>query len=291
MKNWITGVDIGGTHITVCMVNQEEGCLMENTLVRQTVNPNESAEEIIAGWSTAVRNCWKIAGLPEARIGIAMPGPFDYENGISLIKGLCKYDTLFELPVKAMLAQALGLTIAEIRMVNDATAYLRGEVAMGSGKGADKVLGITLGTGLGSALYRNGKFEDGDLYCYPFLDDLAEEYFSTRWFLKKYMEKTGHLLKGVKELAELGEKDTKAMECFTEFGENLGALIRSRYAPDIPTTIVIGGNIAKAAHLFFPVVQHKLGTEYEIKTAVLGEIAALIGAAYLWDSQQNELPV
>lgn len=282
MNNWITGVDIGGTHITVAMVNPEECTLLENTLVRQTVYPNESAAEIMAGWSAAIRACWKLAGLAQAKIGIAMPGPFDYEKGISLIKDLCKYDALYKLPVKALLAEKLGSTETEIRMVNDATAYLRGEMGMGSGKGAGQVLGITLGTGLGSALFRNGNYEDGDLYCFPFRDDLAEEYFSTRWFLKRYKEKKGYSLPGVKELAELCETDTEALECFYEFGENLDLLIRSRYAPEIPTTIVIGGNIAKASSLFFPVLQEKLGPEFHIRKAVLGEKAALIGAAFLW---------
>lgn len=282
MKNWITGIDIGGTHITVCMVDPVSGKLMDQTYVRQSVNPHLSADEIVAGWTAAIQVCWNLANIQSARIGIAMPGPFDYEKGICLIKGLHKYDALYELPVKELLSDELKIPISAIRMVNDATAYIRGEIAMGAVKGATDVLGITLGTGLGSALFRNGIYEEGDLYCFSYKESVAEEYFSTRWFLERYKQKTGTMLTGVKELAKLSKNDVSAVECFSEFGKNLNELIQNRYAPAVPRTIIIGGNIANAADLFFPILQQELGSGYEIKKASLGEHAALIGAAYLY---------
>ena len=282
MENCITGIDIGGTHITVCMVDPVSGKLMDQTFVRQSVNPHQSAVEIVAGWTAAIQACWLLANIQSARIGIAMPGPFDYENGICLIKGLHKYEALYELPVKELLSDELKIPTSAIRMVNDATAYIRGEMAMGAGKGATDVLGITLGTGLGSALFRNGAYEEGDLYCFPYKESVAEEFFSTRWFLERYKQKTGTMLKGVKELAALTNTDASAMDCFVEFGSTLCEVIRNRYSPAIPGTIVIGGNIANAADLFFPIIQQELGSDYEIKRASLGEHAALIGAAYLY---------
>lgn len=282
MENCITGIDIGGTHITVCMVDPVSGKLMDQTYIRQSVNPHQSAVEIVAGWTAAIQACWLLANIQSARIGIAMPGPFDYENGICLIKGLHKYEALYELPVKKLLSDELKIPISGIRMVNDATAYIRGEIAMGAAKGATDVLGITLGTGLGSALFRNGIYEEGDLYCFPYKESVAEEYFSTRWFLERYKQKTGSILSGVKELAELSNQDESARDCFSEFGKNLNDLIQNRYAPAVPRTIIIGGNISNAAELFFPILQQQLGSDYEIKRASLGEHAALIGAAYLY---------
>lgn len=284
MNNWITGVDIGGTHITVCIVDADSGKLLTHTLIRHPVDPHKSADEIITGWSDAIEACWKLANIQSARIGIAMPGPFDYEKGISLIKGLHKYDALYKLPVKDLLCRKLKSDTSEIRMLNDATAYILGEVALGSAKGAEDVLGLTLGTGLGSALYRKGEFEEGDLYCFPFRETVAEEYFSTRWFLKWYEQKTGRKLSGVKEMAELSDTDVSVKECFTEFGVNMAEMISNRYAPEIPRTIVIGGNIAKSADLFFPTIQQQLGPLHEVKRASLGEHAALIGGAYLWQT-------
>ncbi len=211
-----------------------------------------------------------------------MPGPFDYGKGISLITGLAKYETLYKLPVKQMLANALDVSFADIRMVNDATAYVRGECGMGAATGCANVLGITLGTGLGSALFRQGKLEDGDLYMFPFKDSTAEEYGSTRWFLKNYEAKTGEQLTGVKELAAMADTNPVAAQLFKDFGENLAEIIFSRYHPAIPSTIVVGGNIARSWRLFFPAIQSRLGNDHDLKLATLGEKAALIGAAYLW---------
>jgi glucokinase len=47
--------------------------------------------------------------LPQVRIGISMPGPFDYENGICLIKGQNKYEALYGLYIKGLLADKLGI--------------------------------------------------------------------------------------------------------------------------------------------------------------------------------------
>lgn len=282
MQNWITGVDIGGTHITVGLIDTASGNLHKESLTRHHLNPKADEGEIINVWASAILDCWEKQHLTSLKIGIAMPGPFDYENGVSLIKGLCKYEALYERPVKTLLGEALNINPSQIRMVNDATAYMIGECSMGSGKDANNVLGITLGTGLGSALYRKGNYEEGDLYCFPFRESQAEEYFSTRWFLSRYEHKTGKKLNGVKELADLCEKDPVALECFTEFAQNMAALFRERYAPEIPDNIIIGGNIANASALFFPVLEKELGPGFKIKKACLGETAALIGAAYLW---------
>lgn len=290
MQNWITGIDIGGTHITVCLVNPESGILEESSLTRHAVDPSLDADAIISGWAKAVKESWARVGINAGKIGIAMPGPFDYENGISLIKGLSKYETLYELPVKQMLADELSIAAGDIRMVNDATAYVRGECGMGCAQGANDVLGITLGTGLGSALYRNGQLEDGDLFCYSFRGATAEDFISTRWFLNTHEQRTGDRLHGVKDLAELAANDEAARLLFNEFGETLAEVIHTRYKPNVPTTIVVGGNIARAWPLFLPIVQQHLGEAHEFKIAALGEKAALIGAAYLWagESERRE---
>ena len=68
-------------------------------------------------------------------------------------------------------------------MMNDASCFLKGEVFGGAAKGYNHVIGITLGTGLGSATFKNGVVYDGDLYYTPFKESTAEDYLSTRWFI------------------------------------------------------------------------------------------------------------
>lgn len=280
MSNWITGIDIGGTHITVCLVNPASGVLKDECMIRFAVDPSLDADFVIKNWAAAIRACLSKAGMAAGKLGIAMPGPFDYEKGISYIRGLSKYESLYGLPVKKMLAEELGIAENDIYMINDALAYVRGESALGAALGATDVLGITLGTGLGSAIYRKGKMEEGDLYCFPFREGMAEDYCSARWFLRSYEAKTGLRLKGVKELALRANEELEALALFQEFGSTLGEILLARYAEKLPSTLVIGGNIARAWYLFLPTLKEKLNDRCEIKLVSLGEAAALIGAAF-----------
>ncbi len=280
MKDWITGIDIGGTHITVCQVNPATGVMKEESMTRYAVDPSLGADLVIKNWAAAIKACLTQAGMAAGRLGIAMPGPFDYEKGISYIKGLSKYESLYGLPVKKMLAEELGIVESDISMMNDALAYVRGECALGCARGARDVLGITLGTGLGSAIYRKGMMVEGDLYCFPFREGMAEDYCSARWFLRSYEAKTGLRLKGVKELALRANDELEALALFQEFGTTLGEILLSRYAEKLPSTLVIGGNIARAWYLFLPTLKEKLNDRCEIKLASLGEAAALIGASF-----------
>ena len=132
------------------------------------------------------------------KIGIAMPGPFDYENGISYIKDQNKYEALYGLNIKEQLAKKLEISISDISILNDAACFLQGEVFGGAGQGFKRVMGLTLGTGFGSARSVDGKTDDADLWCSPYREGIAEDYLSTRWFLKQYKEISGKLVKNVK---------------------------------------------------------------------------------------------
>ncbi|HRN57826.1 MAG TPA: ROK family protein [Agriterribacter sp.] len=290
MSNWITGVDIGGTHITACMVDTATGQMMEGSCVRGEIDPLQNREHIIAAWAKTIAACARQHGSPVNRVGIALPGPFNYEQGISYITGLHKYESLYGLNVKALLAAELGIPSGNIRMTNDATAYLSGELKAGAGKGCDHIAGITLGTGLGSAMYEHGVFREGDLWCFPFRESRAEEFLSSRWFVSAYLDRRKQQVTGVKELAAIAHNDTIAMQLFKEFGYTLGEVLKERFHGHFPERIVIGGNIAKAWDLFKPYCeevlrQHAPGCA--LTPARLGENAALIGAAYLWE--QNKM--
>lgn len=283
----ITGVDIGGSHITVCLLDLHTQQILPGSELRHHIDSSASANEVIAAWAAPIIEVNHRCGYQPSRIGIAMPGPFDYEKGISLIKGLAKYEQLYGLNVKELLADALSITPADIRMVNDATAYLIGEHRMGSGKGAASVLGMTLGTGFGSAWYMDGQMTDGDLYCFPFREGVAEDYVSTRWLLKAYADQTGAPIESVRAMSEAARKgDAAAVEVFRRLGETLGEIIVKRFSPALPERVVVGGNIALSAELFVPHTAQmirKAGFSLSIVTALLGESAALMGAACLWE--------
>lgn len=283
MENIIAGVDIGGTHVTVCLVDMDRRELLKPTYTRIPIDPLGDRETIIRTWAAVIRESFSKAHIAVGRIGIAMPGPFDYEKGISYIRGLHKYESLFGENVKALLGAALGILQEEITLINDASAYLMGEMFCGAGRGFQNLVGLTLGTGLGSASFYNNRLEEGDLYCTDFASGKAEDFISARWLLQSYEQQTGEKLQGVKVLAERVGVDSTAQQLFETYGHNLGKVLAQRYKEQLPEVVVIGGNIAKAWQAFIPATLNVLeaaGLNFLLKPAELGENAALMGASH-----------
>jgi len=283
-NNLVVGIDIGGSHITAALVDLNAHTIISNSLIRQHVNSKGNAEQIIKEWTTAIANCKAFDSSASKKIGIAMPGPFDYKKGISLIKGLDKFDALYNLNVKELLANELEIDSSDIFIMNDASCFLRGEVFCGAARHCENVIGITLGTGLGSATYRAGVVYDGDLYYSPFKAATAEDYLSTRWFLMRYEELTGITAKNVKEIVERIPEDSRVKLVFAEFGGNLGEVLVTYLKRHKAETVVIGGNIINAWNLFINETGRALA-DFSLKVSIvkakLGEEAALMGAASL----------
>lgn len=281
----VVGIDIGGTHISAALVNLKTRALLPNSLRRRDVDSCSEANELIRHWSEIIQEVAGTQNLMSIRIGIAMPGPFDYEEGISMIKDQGKFRALYGLNVKELLAQHLPIEKNRIRMMNDAACFLSGEAFSGAAREYDRAIGITLGTGLGSATYNGGETQDAGLWEHPFKASIAEDYISTRWFVRRYQEICGHQLKGVKELLGYAKTDVRAVQLFEEFGRNLGEFLSSFIVTHKPQVVVIGGNISHAFDLFFAEVQNVLGTNgigVPVRKTALGENACLIGAASTW---------
>ncbi|AKD02309.1 ROK family protein [Pontibacter korlensis] len=281
----VLGVDIGGTHITAALVDMETKTILPDTRARAHVNAQGTVQEVLSAWSAVIRQTLGSQNATDVRLGIAIPGPFDYEKGICQFQNQNKYDCLYGLNVKELLTEHLNTKAENIKLVNDAGCFLRGEVFGGAAKNASSAIGLTLGTGLGSATLLNGVAADADLWHAPFKDGIAEEYLSTRAFLRAYERLTGEKAKNVKHLANLYPHNTAAQEVFQEFAENL-ALFLAPYLQEIkPEVVIIGGNIANAWNLFIDTTTQKLasmGLTVPIHKAVLAEEAALIGAASYW---------
>jgi glucokinase len=107
--------------------------------------------------------------------GIAKPGPFDYQTGIALMNGQDKFDELYGLNVKTQLSEALNINAGRIQFMNDAECFIRGEAFSGAAQGYNSIIGLTLGTSLGSSIYENGNSKDAELWCSPFKDGIAED--------------------------------------------------------------------------------------------------------------------
>jgi glucokinase len=284
-NDFVVGVDVGGSHISACCVDIHAGEIHHHTLVHLTVDSKGKPEDILDRWAEAILTSVQMTGMPVRSVGMALPGPFDYEKGISYIRGLGKYEQLYGCHVKNELSKRLLIQPEHIRMKNDATCFLMGERAFGKAKQIDNVVGITLGTGLGSCWFHDGRIEDGDLWCFLYEGSHAEDRVSTRWLLEQYENACGQRALDVKEIAEKAKTDPRAAAIFHAYGKSLGEVIGLRYAGDYPEKVVFGGGITNIWQLFAPSMAAAIGsfgTQIELEVSGLLEISAMAGAAMLW---------
>jgi len=284
------GADIGGTHITAALIDLHNKTIIPASVKRATVNAGGTADEIIRSWVECI-NAARQSNSIES-ICLAMPGPFDYEAGISLMREQAKYESLYQLNIKEKLAKELKVPVQAVFMENDAACFLQGEVYSGVAcKYADNtVIGITLGTGLGSAVYKAGTSVNADMWQHPFRDGIAEDYLCTRWFVRRWKELTGQTVSGVKEIKQMPLSSTEAKVVFNEFAVTFAEFLLEFIAKESPDVIVIGGNIAKASDWFGPMLTSIIGAKHpsiRIEQAILGEEASLSGAVSSWLHKQK----
>ena len=288
------GTDIGGTHITCAAIKIQEGELLLETLSRATYSHEAPAEVILQSWAKALNNTLsKIDKSQLAGIGFAIPGPFDYRNGVSKMEH--KFKNLYGLHIPGALNPLLT-TQKELpmRFLNDATSFAVGEAWTGEGQGYHKVVVITLGTGFGSAFTEDGVPvvsgdevpKEGCLWHLPFKDGMADDYFSTRWFVGEYEKQTGQIIQGVKDLMDKTDTDPIARGLFLQFGQNLADCLASPLQKFGAEVLIIGGNIAHALPLFGGVFRdglEKAGVTVKVVVSKHSEHAALIGSGRLLD--------
>ncbi|WP_103865036.1 ROK family protein [Aquimarina sp. I32.4] len=290
----ILGVDIGGNYITVAGIDPKTNKLSETNLVSITVDNKASADDILERWIFALQKVIDTLETSMEGIGIAIPGPFDYHNGIFAFKMQQKYDALFCLNIKELLKKKLQLSDdIPMRFYNDAACFGIGEVWRGKLKSIRRGLGITLGAGFGASflfhglpiLSGDGIPKDGELYHIPYKDGIADDYFSTRWFTKRYKEITNTTINNVKELTEASlQNDVAVQQVFDEFSENLAEFLSPWLKSYDAEAIVIGGSIAKAWPFFAATLEKRLNEQkcfIKIHKSELQEKAILLGSARL----------
>ncbi len=171
------------------------------SLAEQKVDNQASADEILNNWSVALGKTMSFLNSDDLLgIGFAAPGPFDYKSGVALLRNVAKYENLYGINVGDRLKTLLHLP-AEMpfRYLNDALSFAVGECWVGKAAAYQNVVAITLGTGFGSAFLTDGVpvIEGnrvppmGYVYHIPYKESIADDYFSTRWFISEYEKRTG----------------------------------------------------------------------------------------------------
>lgn len=238
--------------------------------------------EIFRNFTGIIRSL--LSGLPAedqklSGIGMAFPGPFDYKNGISLMKGLGKYDAIYGCDIrrelKAFLPQLITDDIPFV-FLHDVEAFAMGEIRFGAAVNSRRAIHLCIGTGAGSAFTENGAVlkeptnampENGWIYNTAFRDGIIDDYVSVRGLAKI----SGRFFDSAPDGAALAELcsqgDSRAQKVFSEFGtdvcEAVGPFLKS-FKPD---TLVLGGQISKSFCRFGKALE-ELCDELNIKIAV-----------------------
>jgi len=298
MKKYAIGADIGGSHISCAVIDLEKKKVIKTSAAHEPVDNQAPAKVILESWAKALKKSIATINPKElAGIGFAMPGPFNYATGVAMFTdAVQKFQSLHKVNVSKRLATLLktGASVG-FRYMNDATSFAVGEAWLGMAKKAKRSVSITLGTGFGSAFVDAGipvvKRADvpkmGCVWHLPFKDGIADDSFSTRWFIKQYAAATGVTATGVKEIADAAKTNPAAKAIFVEFGTNLGDFLGPILKKFGASTLVMGGNVTGAYTLFGGALEESLKKQkvrMNLRISELKEDAALIGCARLFEA-------
>jgi glucokinase len=232
-----------------------------------------------------------------AGASLAVPGPFDCKAGVSLMEH--KLEPLYGKDLRGALAQRFGWNPNQLRFLNDACAYVLGEVGGGSLRGASRAAGLTLGTGIGCAFVVAGRHvtegegvpPGGEIWNFPYGTGTVEDLLSTRALNADYRARTGFDLE-VSAIARRAARDAEARAVFETFGQHLGDVLRDVIAPFRPDKVMVGGGISRSASLFLPIAERQIaGLGFSVVTSKLLDQAPLVGAGQFWREEAGNKEV
>ena len=204
--------DVGGTFLKAVIADGAGEFLpgTEYSVPMPSDGPREAIEQALV---TAVEQGMRSAAERELRIGglgIAFPGPFDFEHGIPLMSH--KFRSVYGISLLDLLRTrtAVGPSMPVLFM-HDVNAAMLGEMRCGNARGFANAALISLGTGLGFACCLDGRVQYSPtgspritIYKTPFRDGILEDYASKRAFLRIYGEITGRGTEPSLTVADLG---------------------------------------------------------------------------------------
>ncbi|GAA2600144.1 ROK family protein [Dactylosporangium fulvum] len=243
----VLGIDIGGSGIKGAPVDLSTGQFTSDRVRIETPQP--------ADVPSVVKTVVAVAGQfdPASAIGITFPAVV--QHGVT--KTAANVDgSWVDAPAERLFTEALGRPVT---VLNDADAAGVAEVEYGAGKGVGGlVVMVTFGTGIGSALFIDGKLVPNTEFGHLQMSGLhlhggdAEDYASDR----------------VREAEELP---------WHEFGERVQTYLRHLHALLWPDLIIVGGGVSKKADRWL----HHVDVPTRVVPATLQNNAGIVGAALL----------
>jgi glucokinase len=289
----VSVMDIGGTHVTAAHAAVSADGLRLRALVREPLDSLGSAGDIV---SALVRCAERLPGPVARHWSVAVPGPFDYEQGIGRYEGVGKFDALRGYDVRAALTARLPGR-PTVDFCNDADAFVLGEWQAGAARGHGTVAGITLGSGIGSCFLRDGTIlregagvpPEGRLHLLQHAGRPLEDTVSRRALRRAYARAAAVPAEpDVHEIAERARRgDAVAVRVFTRAFRALGQELGPLLAALRPEVLVVGGSIAGSWDLVVAPLRDGIAqagaqaSGVDVVPAQLPTEAALFGAAWV----------
>ncbi|PIE35684.1 hypothetical protein CSA56_03260 [candidate division KSB3 bacterium] len=313
MKNWVIGIDLGGTKIDIGLVNPQNRIVDRN---RIPTNDNEGPQAVVERIAQQVAELER--NLPPgeqiAALGICTPGPVDFDLGMILdppnIPGL--HNT----PFRQMLAKRLDMPVS---LEHDAKAAGLGDFHYGAGRDAGSMIYVVVGTGVGAAIIADGQVFRGEHnfagefghmtmdrhgeLCACGSRGCVETFMSGPWLARRYQQavmsggwtSSTHTVEAItgEEVARLAEQgEPLAIKIVVEAGEALGIAIASMAMMVNIDLYVIGGSVYKCGDLFLEpartMVPHysfqSVGSRVKIVATELDTDGPILGCA--WQARQ-----
>ena len=286
----VLALDVGGSFIKSGLVDATR---LAAEFAPVPLDADANAQRIVCAFADVIATGIHSAGGLITAIGVAVPGPFDYARGISLMTHKMAGIKGVDLPVA--LREALPeIKKLPIRFCHDANAFLAGEMWRGAGQGLRRGIGVTLGTGIGVSCSVDGRFINNALgspapevsvWSRPYKGGIVEDVISTAGLVARYRRAHPDYdpaggVKGIAAAAKMG--DLAAVQLFAELGSDLGAVLLPLCERFRPEKIIFGGQISKDFALFEAPLKSELCRAAQPPEAVMGKLgnrAALFGAA------------
>ncbi|MBI2754983.1 MAG: ROK family protein [Betaproteobacteria bacterium] len=289
------GLDIGGTKIELLALDPSGRELFR----RRVATPQGDYEATVRTVATLVAQAERELGA-HATVGVGIPG------ALSLVSGRVKNANstcIIGEPFQEDLEAALG---REVRLANDANCFALSEATDGSGKGADVVFGVILGTGVGGGIIVHGRVLTGpnaivgewghNPLPLPKAGDLPlpECYCGRRGCIETYLSGPGLARdagKGVdaaEVVARAARGDAECEAALTRYEERLARSLAGVVNILDPDVIVLGGGLSKVERLYTRVPQlwrpHVFSDHISTRLArnTHGDSSGVRGAAWLW---------
>ncbi len=295
------GIDLGGSHIAIGVVDGK-GKILEKVEKKLKGIITKEVKKVIEDTIIEAVNKFK-EEYKILEVGIAIPGTVTKDVVVKSVNlGLKNYKIIEELKRKIDLP---------IKIRNDAKCAAIAESTYGSLKQYNRVLFLTLGTGIGGAVIINNKLLDtGDLPgceighmviekdgidCNCGRKGCFEKYASMKAFKNNLRKALGYdetfsgkELFAMMKNAKKSDKEYKIIEKVKkEYIENLGLGIANLVNIFEPEAIGIGGSFVYFGEVLLEDLKKELVSknllfnprkEINIQTAVLGNEAGIIGA-------------